>query len=73
MLFEAWQQSSMTGCAPAALVAAWPSIALYGEGTAQYWHACREAVCRGCGRVSVVVCAGVSWQDLAKRTIKQHL
>lgn len=34
MLFEAWQQSSMTGCAPAALVAAWPSIALYGEGTA---------------------------------------
>lgn len=56
MLFEAWQQSSLTGCAPAALVAAWPSFALYGESTAQYWHACGEAVCRGCGVVLVDMC-----------------
>lgn len=66
MLFEAWQQSSLTGCAPAALVAAWPSFALYGESTAQYWHACGEAVCRGCGVVLVdmcvlCVCVCVGW------------
>lgn len=56
MLFEAWQQSSLTGCAPAALVAAWPFFALYGESTAQYWHACGEDVCRGYGVVLMVMC-----------------
>lgn len=57
MLFEAWQHRSLTGCAPAALVAAWPSFALYGGSTAQYWHACGEAVCVVCGVVLVVICA----------------
>lgn len=47
MLFEAWQQSSLTGCAPAALVAAWPSFALYVESMALHSHACGEARCRG--------------------------
>lgn len=28
MLFQAWQQTFLTGCAPAALVAAQPSFAL---------------------------------------------
>lgn len=56
MLFEAWQQSSLTGCAPAALVAVWPSFALYGESTAPYWHACREAECGGCGVVLLAMC-----------------
>lgn len=73
MLFEAWQQSSLTGCAPAALVAAWPSIALYGESTAQYWHACGEAVCRGCGVLLVVICVVCGLGGLGPKPIKQHL
>lgn len=48
MLFEAWQQSCLTGCAPAALVAAWPSFAVCGESTAQYWRAWEKlCVCGG--------------------------
>lgn len=43
MLFEAWQQTSLTGCAPAALVAAWLLLCSDGEITTLYWHACGEA------------------------------
>lgn len=39
MLFEAWQQSSLTGCATPALIATWPSFAQCSESTAQYWPA----------------------------------
>lgn len=73
MLFEAWQNSSLTGCAPAALVAAWPSFALYGESTAQYWHACGEAVCRGCEVVMMVVCVVCGLAGLGSKPVKQHL
>lgn len=73
MLFEAWQQSSLTGCAPAALVAVWPSFALYGESTTLYWHACREAESRGCGVVLLVMCVLCGLGGLGPEPIKQYL
>lgn len=42
MLYEAWWQTFQTGCAPAALVAAWPSSALHSESSTLYWHTCGE-------------------------------
>lgn len=38
MLHEAWWQTFQTGCAPAALVATWPSSALHSESSTLYWH-----------------------------------
>lgn len=72
ILFEAWQQSSLTGCAPAALVAAWPSFALYGESTAQYWNSCGEAVCRGCVMVLVVMCVVCRLGGLGRKPCNLH-
>lgn len=70
MLFEAWQLSSLTGCAPAALVAAWPLFSLYVESTAQYWHACGEAVYGGYGSVGGYVCVVGELGALGKQPIK---
>lgn len=72
MLFEAWQQTFLTGCAPAALVAAWPSFALYGEITTLYWHACGEAVFRGCGVVLVVMCIMCGFGGLGRKPRDLH-
>lgn len=67
MLFEAWQQSSLTGCAPAALVAAWPSLLCMWKAPLSTGMPA-ESWCEGYRMVFVVLCVA-GWADLANNPV----